>query len=136
MNEYINYGLKTSCLPGRRRKEWLRRERWSADLPIIDSIRPFTWRKYDRHFALWCNTVVLVEELLGDTEGAFFLWERMVLKALTRKSVTISVILFGGVFGGALGLYIRDNWDIEARVSLRWILLIWCRVRYMFNLGL
>lgn len=39
----------------------------------------------------------------------------MVLKALTRKSVTISVILFGGVFGGALGLYIRDNWDIEAR---------------------
>ncbi|KAL9979968.1 hypothetical protein ACROYT_G008495 [Oculina patagonica] len=34
---------------------------------------------------------------------------------LRRKSVVVSIILFGAAAGGGLGVYVRDNWDIEAR---------------------
>ena len=57
----------------------------------------------------------------------------MVFKALTRKSVTISVILFGGVFGGVLGLYVKDHWDLEARVSLALNFIISCTVRCIMS---
>ena len=35
---------------------------------------------------------------------------------LRRKSVVVSIILFGAAGGAILGVYVRDNWDIEARV--------------------
>ena len=37
---------------------------------------------------------------------------------LKRKSVVVSFILFGTLIGGSIGVYVRDNWDIEARVGL------------------
>lgn len=38
---------------------------------------------------------------------------------LKRKSVVVSFILFGTLIGGSIGVYVRDNWDIKARVGLR-----------------
>lgn len=32
-----------------------------------------------------------------------------------RKGVVVGSILFGTLIGGSIGVYIRDNWDIEAR---------------------
>lgn len=43
-----------------------------------------------------------------------------------RKGVVVGSILFGTLIGGSIGVYIRDNWDIEARVSLKYIELIIC----------
>ena len=41
-----------------------------------------------------------------------------------RKGVVVGSILFGTLIGGSIGVYIRDNWDIQARVSLKCIELI------------
>ena len=37
-----------------------------------------------------------------------------------RKGVVVGSILFGTLIGGSIGVYIRDNWDIEARVGLKY----------------
>ena len=38
------------------------------------------------------------------------------MNLLKRKGVIVSIILFGAAAGGGLGVYVRDYWDIEARV--------------------
>ena len=43
-----------------------------------------------------------------------------------RKGVVVGSILFGTLIGGSIGVYIRDNWDIEARVGLKCIIELYC----------
>lgn len=50
-----------------------------------------------------------------------------------RKGVVVGSILFGTLIGGSIGVYIRDNWDIEARVSLKCIELNLCYHRSTFS---
>lgn len=49
-----------------------------------------------------------------------------------RKGVVVGSILFGTLIGGSIGVYIRDNWDIQARVSLKCIELITHVSLYMY----
>ena len=50
-----------------------------------------------------------------------------------RKAVVVGSILFGTLIGGSIGVYIRDNWDIEARVGLKCIELNLCYHRSTFS---